>query len=488
MNYTPVIGLEVHAELSTVTKMFCGCVVVDAARTKPNSVVCPVCLGLPGVLPLVNRKAVELGLRAALALDCQPLPYSIFARKNYFYPDLPKGYQISQYETPLAENGRLTIKTSAGEEVIRIRRVHLEEDTGKLTHVKKEGESYTLVDLNRAGVPLLEIVTEPDMHNVEEARTYAETLQQLLRYIDVSSCDMEKGAIRFEANVSVMPEGASELGTRTEIKNLNSFRSLEKAIDYEIHRQINLLESGGKVVQETVGWNENEEITFSQRSKEEAHDYRYFPEPDLPPIVVSNTWLDEIKGSMPELPVHKKVRFSNEYHLSDYDISVLTSNTQVANFFEKLIEEGITPKDGANWINGQLFSEMNERSLDWNHIPVTAAHLADLIRRVTNGELNLQTAKTTFSDMVETGKSSETIIQEKGLKQISDTSMISRIIQTVLKENPEELRSYLAGKDTLVQWFFGQVMGKTRGQASPLIVKQELDRQLQALKGGESSD
>lgn len=487
-NWIPVIGLEVHAELSTVTKMFCGCRVVDATIAEPNSSVCPVCLGLPGVLPVVNKKAVELGLKAAIALECSPLPFSIFARKNYFYPDLPKGYQISQYETPLAENGRLVIRTSNGLKTIRIRRVHLEEDTGKLTHVVKNGDSYSLVDLNRAGVPLLEIVTEPDIASVEEARSYSTALQQLLRYISVSSCDMEKGAIRFEANVSIMPEGISELGTRTEIKNLNSFRSMERAIGFEIQRQIQVIEAGGKVIQETVGWNESTGETFSQRSKEEAHDYRYFPEPDLPPLVVEPTWLDQIKASIPELPAQKSARFLHDYQLSEYDTSILISDISIADYFEEVVHQGISPKNAANWISGQLFAEMNSRGLNWDAIPIKAAELAGLISGVERGELNLQTAKTVLTEMITTGKTANAIIKDKGYKQIHDTSAISGIIEMVLKENPKELNSYLAGKETLAQWFFGQVMARTKGQAAPTVVKAELERQLSRLMDGKSSD
>jgi aspartyl-tRNA(Asn)/glutamyl-tRNA(Gln) amidotransferase subunit B len=488
MKYIPVIGLEVHAELSTATKMFCGCRVVDVTQSLPNSSVCPVCMGLPGALPVVNKKAVELGLRAALALECTPLPYSIFARKNYFYPDLPKGYQISQYETPLAENGRLRIKTSKGEKVIRIRRTHLEEDTGKLTHVSSESEAYTLVDLNRAGIPLLEIVTEPDMHSVEEVKAYAATLQQILRYIQASSCDMENGAIRFEANVSVMPEGSETLGTRTEIKNLNSFRSLERAMEYEISRQIQVLEEGHQVIQETVGWNETEGVTFSQRNKEEAHDYRYFPEPDLPPLVVNKDWTEEIRKDLPELPDQKSIRFSKEYNLTEYEIAILISDIRIADYFESLIHSGISPKTASNWITGQLFNEMNASTLDWDHIPVSFENLADLIQRVERGEINLQTAKSVLGEMIRKGLNAARIIEEKGLAQIHDVKIIREAIQTVITENPKEVESYLAGKETLLQWFFGQVMRKTGGQASPGGVKKELDAQLINLKNNQSSD
>ncbi|TLN28073.1 Asp-tRNA(Asn)/Glu-tRNA(Gln) amidotransferase subunit GatB, partial [bacterium] len=313
MNYEPVIGLEVHAEMLTRSKMFCGCPVVDSTRAEANVAVCPVCAGMPGVLPVVNRQAVEYALRVALALECSVANSSLFERKNYFYPDLPKGYQISQYEYPLAERGRLVIDTSAGERLIRVRRVHLEEDAGKLTHIEKDGEHYSLVDLNRAGVALLEIVSEPDMHSMEEARAYAEGLRAILRALGVNSGDMEKGVIRFEANISIRPAGSTGLGTRTEVKNLNSFRALERSITYEIERQSALLDAGGRVDQETLGWDEPNNRTNSQRSKEEAHDYRYFPEPDLPPLVVEPEWVEQVRAALPELPRARAQRFVREY-------------------------------------------------------------------------------------------------------------------------------------------------------------------------------
>jgi len=347
MQYIPVIGLEVHAELKTRTKMFCACSVVDSSLSQPNSAVCPVCMGLPGALPVTNKQAVELGLRAALALDCSPLHTSIFARKNYFYPNLPKGYQISQYETPLAVNGRLEMDTPQGKKVVRIRRVHLEEDTGKLTHISADGGSYSLVDLNRAGVPLLEIVTEPDMHSLEEVRAYAITLREILRHLDVNSGDMEKGALRFEANISVMPVNSRDLGVRTEIKNLNSFRAMEGALLYEIQRQISVIENGGQVQQETVGWNEKEGITFPQRGKEEAHDYRYFPEPDLPPLVVDSQWLESIRREMPEMPRQKRKRYSDDFHLPEKYTSILMQDLGMAFYFEAVVLHGETPLEAA---------------------------------------------------------------------------------------------------------------------------------------------
>ncbi|MCS6908867.1 MAG: Asp-tRNA(Asn)/Glu-tRNA(Gln) amidotransferase subunit GatB, partial [Anaerolineales bacterium] len=359
-DYEAVIGVEVHAELATRSKMFCSCAVVDSTIAEPNIAVCPVCAGMPGVLPVVNRAAVELGVRLALALECEILPQSFFARKNYFYPDLPKGYQISQYEQPLARNGRLVILTSKGEKTVRIRRVHLEEDTGKLTHILKDGVSYSLIDLNRAGVPLLEIVTEPDLNSAEEVRAYAMTLRNILRYCGINSGDMQKGVIRIEPNVSVRKRGSEQLGTRTEIKNLNSFRALERSVAYEIERQVRLLREGREVVQETRGWDESQGKTVSQRSKEEAHDYRYFPEPDLPPLTLDPAWLEEIRRSLPELPMARRRRFQTQYGLNAYDAEVLTNERVVADYFEAAVAQAphLSPKTIANWICGELFGLM----------------------------------------------------------------------------------------------------------------------------------
>ena len=339
MQFEPVIGLEVHAELQTQSKMFCSCEVLDNTLAAPNTAACPVCSGMPGTLPVVNEKAVEFAIRVALALQCEVQRTSIFARKNYFYPDLPKGYQISQYESPLAINGKLTVRTADGEQIVRVRRVHLEEDTGKLTHVERDGKSYSLVDLNRAGVPLLEVVSEPDMHSAEAARLYCEALRDVLRYLRVNSGDMEKGVMRFEANVSVRPVArpAAEpapLGTRTEVKNLNSFRAMERAILYEIERQSKILAAGGRVEQETLGWSEARGQTYSQRSKEEAHDYRYFPEPDLPPLVVEPDWVQRVSAELPELPYAKYQRFMSQYGLSNYNAWRLTEEQAVADYFE----------------------------------------------------------------------------------------------------------------------------------------------------------
>ncbi len=476
--YEPVIGLEVHAELQTRSKMFCACPVVDATTAEPNTAVCPVCAGMPGTLPVVNQQAVEYALQVALALECDINHTSIFARKNYFYPDLPKGYQISQYELPLARNGRLVIETSQGERAIRVRRVHLEEDTGKLTHVQTpEGKTYSLVDLNRAGVPLLEIVSEPDMHSVEEAVAYATALRQVLRYLGVNSGNMEKGVIRFEANVSVRPKGSSTLGTRTEIKNLNSFRALERAVAQEIERQIALLERGEAVVQQTLGWDETNQRLFAQRSKEEAHDYRYFPEPDLPPLVVDPAWVDQVRQQLPELPRAKRLRFQEQYGLPSYDARLLTQEQAVADFFEQTVaatEGQVAPKMVANWITGEMFALWNEGGHTAADSPITPQALAELLRLIGRGEINQNTAKQVLGEMAQTGKSAQAIIEEKGLRQVSDEAQIAQWVQEVLNEFPKEVETYRNGKEGVANFLFGQVMRKARGKANPQVVRQIL--------------
>ena len=482
MKYTADIGLEVHAELLTCSKMFCACGVVDTTKAEPNSAVCPVCEGLPGSLPVLNEKAVELGLRVALALGCEVAPQSIFARKNYFYPDLPKGYQISQYEQPLAEHGVLAVDTSNGEKTIRIRRVHLEEDTGKLTHIedKDKKESYTLIDLNRAGVPLLEIVTEPDMHTAEEAGAYARELRSILREVGASSGDMEKGTLRLEANISIRPEGKPELGTKVEIKNLNSFKAMEKAIDFEIKRQIAKLEGGELVAQETVGWEDLKGVTFTQRSKEEAHDYRYFPEPDLPPLVIEKTRVEEIRQVLPELPRARALRFVSQYRLNRADADMLAEEKPVADYFEKIVkaDPSIPPRLAANWITGELFAWMKTSGDAIDKVKVKPTELAKLLNLLQKGVINQPSAKMAFSAMLKSGKNAEPIIKSMGLEQVSDTATIAKLIQKTLSENPNELAAYKAGKETLEQWFFGQVMRAAGGKANPGVVREELKKQL----------
>jgi aspartyl-tRNA(Asn)/glutamyl-tRNA(Gln) amidotransferase subunit B len=477
MPYEPVIGLEVHAELATKSKMFCACAVVDNTVAAPNSAVCPVCSGMPGTLPVVNQRAVELGLRVALALECTINPVSVFARKNYFYPDLPKGYQISQYEQPLAEHGRLVIQTSKGERTIRIRRVHLEEDTGKLTHM----DGGSLLDLNRAGVPLLEIVSEPDIQSAEEAVAYGEALRHILRYLEVNSGDMEKGVIRFEANVSVKPIGVEELGTRTEVKNLNSFRALERSIIFEIERQGKVLASGGTVDQETLGWNETKEVTYSQRSKEDAHDYRYFPEPDLPPLKVDEAWLTRVRAELPELPRTKYQRFVSQYGLSEYDAARLVEEKFIAGYFEATVHglpSTVPPKAAANWILGELFGLMKTRGESLDQLKVTPEALAGLVEMVAGGEINQATGRAVLSEMFESGRGAAEIVAARGLKQVSDAGFIADLVRQTLEESPGEVTSYRSGKETVLNFLFGRVMKKAAGKANPQVVRTELERQL----------
>ncbi len=484
MKYQPVIGLEVHAELQTQTKMFCSCPVVDVTIAAPNTAVCPVCSGMPGALPVVNKKAVEYALKVAIALDCKIANTSIFARKNYFYPDLPKGYQISQYEYPLAAFGRLVIDTSEGEKEIRITRVHMEEDTGKLTHITpNDGSPYSLVDLNRSGISLLEIVSEPDMHSAEDAAAYATTLRDLIRSLGVNSGDMEKGVIRFEANVSLRPVGSLELGTRVEIKNLNTFRGMEKAIHYEIDRQAKLLDQGKLISQETLGWDETRGETYVQRSKEEAHDYRYFSEPDLPPLVVEDQWVEAIRNSLPEFPRARYIRFQQDYQLSQQDGHVLSSDERIAAYFEQAVQSDktIEARVIASWITGELFAWMNNCGETIDRIKISPANLVELLRYVDQKEINQNTAKTVLVMMLQSGQTAQSVIKQQGYQQISDSDQITSLVNQVLQQNPEVLKDYIAGKETLFNWFFGQVMGAAKGQANPKILRQELKKQLSNL-------
>lgn len=485
MNYQPVIGLEVHAELATSSKMFCSCRVVDTTVSAPNTSVCPVCAGMPGTLPVLNRLAVEYGIKVALALGCEVNRTSIFARKNYFYPDLPKGYQISQYEDPLAVNGQMIVDGADGERVIRIKRVHLEEDTGKLTHVTDSGSDYSLVDLNRAGVPLLEIVSEPDMHSLEDVRGYATGLRAILRELGVNSGDMEKGVIRFEANVSIRPEGSAEFGTRVEIKNLNSFRAMERAVAYELERQAALLDRGETVAQETLGWDETAQATYSQRSKEEAHDYRYFPEPDLPPLVVEKHWVDAIRASLPELPRAKAQRLQREYGLNAAEAQILTAEREIAEYFEACAAslKRNSPRTAAVWISGELFAWMNQSGSRINEIRVSPQMFAGLLDLLHEGSINQNTAKSVLVKMLESGKPASVIIDQEGLSQLSDSEFISELVTKVIASHAEELESYLAGKETLSHWFFGQAMKAAGGKANPAVLKTELETQLQQKKG-----
>ncbi len=482
MEFEPVIGLEVHAELQTRSKMFCACPVVDLTRAEPNTAVCPVCAGMPGTLPVINRKAVEYAMRVALALECEIAHTSIFARKNYFYPDLPKGYQISQYEHPLARHGKLHVHTAQGAQTVRIRRVHLEEDTGKLTHIDANGDSYSLVDLNRAGVPLLEIVSEPDLHSVEAVRAYATSLRAILRYLGVNSGDMEKGVIRFEANVSIRPVGSQELGTRTEIKNLNSFRAMERAVMFEIERQSTRLRAGKTIDQETLGWDDLASSTYSQRSKEEAHDYRYFPEPDLPPLVVTEAWIESVRASLPELPDAKYHRFREQYGLPHADAGLLTAEQAVSVYFERAAQAAaeVSPRTVANWVTGELFALMNQTGQEIESVKVSPGALAGLLKLMTGSEINQTTAKTVLAEMFSSGREAEQIVAEKGLKQVSDADFIAGIVSETLAENPGEVDSYRSGKTTVANWLFGQVMRKAGGKANPQVVREVLLKKLES--------
>jgi aspartyl-tRNA(Asn)/glutamyl-tRNA(Gln) amidotransferase subunit B len=434
---------------------------------------------MPGTLPVINRRAVEFALRVALALDCEIAEKSIFARKNYFYPDLPKGYQISQYEYPLAQNGCLTIFTEEGKKPIRIRRVHLEEDTGKLFHQP----DHSLVDYNRSGVPLLEIVTEPDMNSVEDVKTFATQLRSLLRYLEVNSGDMEKGVIRFEANVSVRPKGSASLSTRTEIKNLNSFRSMVRAVSYEVERQSLLLEQGRAVKQETLGWDEMANKTVAQRSKEEAHDYRYFPEPDLPQLTVAVEWVDEIRSSLPELPHHKRERYLSEFGLTDYAASIITDDKLVAEFFEACVLEqpDLLPTKLSNWISTDLFSLLNETTTSIEDSHLTPQSFALLVSLVEKGEISAASGKTLLTELFTRGGDPELLIEERGLRIIQESDQLNALIDLVIEQNPDQVNEYLSGKTTILQWLLGQIMKATEGRADPKVSQRLLTRKLDSL-------
>ncbi len=469
MEFEPVIGLEIHVQMDTKTKMFCSCPVEFGAE--PNSNVCPVCLGLPGSLPVINKRAVEFAIRAGLALNCQINTKSIFARKNYFYPDLPKGYQISQYEEPIAVNGWLEV----GGKRIRIRRLHIEEDAGKNIH---EG-SKTLVDLNRAGTPLMEIVTEPDIDSPQLAREFLEKLRNIMRYTGVSRADMEKGQLRCDINLSIRPKGSKEFGTRVEIKNVNSFRFVQKAIEAEMERQIKLVLSGQKVVQETRTFDPSTALTHPMRSKEEAEDYRYFPDPDLLPLVVPVEWIEEIKRTMPELPEERFQRFVKDYSLDEYSARVLTDNKELGDFFEEALKHySQEPKLVANWLLNDLLGNLSEVGKDIEDSPVSPKGLAELVRLIKEGTLSSKLAKEVLKEMVATGKDPNEVVEEKGLKQVSDEGQIRAFIEEVLKENPKEVERYRSGEEKVFGFLVGQVMKKAKGKANPQVVNKLLREML----------
>ncbi|HCO39789.1 MAG TPA: Asp-tRNA(Asn)/Glu-tRNA(Gln) amidotransferase GatCAB subunit B [Aquificaceae bacterium] len=469
MEFEPVIGLEIHVQMDTKTKMFCSCPVEFGAE--PNSNVCPVCLGLPGSLPVINKRAVEFAIRAGLALNCQINTKSVFARKNYFYPDLPKGYQISQYEEPIAVNGWLEVNGKR----IRIRRLHIEEDAGKNIH---EG-SKTLVDLNRAGTPLMEIVTEPDIDSPQLAREFLEKLRNIMRYTGVSRADMEKGQLRCDINLSIRPKGSKEFGTRVEIKNVNSFRFVQKAIEAEMERQIKLVLSGQKVVQETRTFDPSTGLTHPMRSKEEAEDYRYFPDPDLLPLVVPVEWIEEIKRTMPELPEERFQRFVKDYSLDEYSARVLTDNKELGDFFEDALKHyNKEPKLVANWLLNDLLGNLSEVGKDIEDSPVSPKGLAELVRLIKEGTLSSKLAKEVLKEMVATGKDPNEVVEEKGLKQVSDEGQIRAFIEEVLKENPKEVERYRSGEEKVFGFLVGQVMKKAKGKANPQVVNKLLREML----------
>ncbi|HZQ54310.1 MAG TPA: Asp-tRNA(Asn)/Glu-tRNA(Gln) amidotransferase subunit GatB [Bryobacteraceae bacterium] len=475
--YEPVIGLEVHVQLNTKTKIFCSCPVAFGAP--PNTNVCPVCLGLPGALPVLSRQAVESAISAALALHCRINPFSRFARKNYFYPDLPKGYQISQYDQPLAEHGYLDIPAEGGKKRIGVTRVHMEDDAGKSIHDGfKDSDRYTYVDLNRSGTPLIEIVSEPDMRSPDEAYAYLTALKQIMQYVAVSDCDMEKGQLRCDANVSVRLRGAPKFGTKAEVKNLNSFRFLKMALEYEIERQVQLIESGGKVVQETRLYNPDTGVTVGMRSKEHAHDYRYFPEPDLVPLRVSEHWLNEVKAKLPELPVDRRERFVNQYGIRDYDAEVLTATREIGDYFEAAAKVSGDGKATANWAAGELMGLLKAAGKDITQSPVSPQHLGELVALINKGELSGKLAKEILPKMFESGDSPSAIMEREGLRQITDYSALEQIVDGVLTANPKQVEQYKSGKTAVMGFLVGQVMKATRGQANPAAVNETLKRKL----------
>ncbi len=489
MEYETVIGLEVHVQLQTQSKMFCSCR-ADYQSAPVNSRVCPVCLGLPGALPVINRKAVEYTIMTGLALNCEIPRTTKFDRKNYPYPDLMKGYQISQYDLPIAISGKLQIETRGSSKAIGVTRVHLEEDVAKMAHFPADDGGYSLVDVNRSGVPLMEIVSEPDIRSAEEARSYLTTLHSLLQYLGVTTGNMQDGSFRCDANISIRPAGSEEFGNRTEIKNVNSFRSVYMALNYEVQRQQRVLEDGGRVVQETRGWLEDRGVTVSQRSKEDAHDYRYFPEPDLPPLDIEPSWVQELQAALPELAPQRCSRFQEEYGLSKYDAGLLTTSKAMADFFETAV--GLPnlrgqaleshAKQVGNWMLGDLSGHLNSENRDISECPVSAESLVELIGLVNEGTISVTMAKTVLEEAYSSGASPRTVVTERGYTQISDTSSVEPAVREALDANPRAVEDYLGGKESAAKFLVGQVMKITRGQAKPDLVNQLVADALERVK------
>ncbi len=474
MTYETVIGLEVHAQLLTKTKIFCGC--STRFGEAPNSNTCPICLGMPGVLPVLNKKVVEYAMRMALATHCTVNATSTWARKNYFYPDLPKGYQITQFDHPLAEAGYVDIEKDGAKKRIGITRIHMEEDAGKSIHDELSGSSY--VDLNRAAVPLIEIVSEPDMRSPDEAARYLRRLHEILVYLEICDGNMEEGSFRCDANISLRPEGQKAFGIRSELKNMNSFHNVQRALEYEIQRQRAILERGDQVVQETRLWNTSQEVTHSMRGKEEAHDYRYFPEPDLVPIVISAAWKEEIRNTLPELPMEKRERFLSEYGIPPYDAGVLTASRALADYYEEVVRLCGRPKIASNWVMGDFLAYLNEAKLDIGEAPIPPAALADLIGIIEDGTISGKIAKEVFEGMWQSGKQPKEIVEEKGLVQITDTDELERIVEEVLAAHQKQLEQYREGKDQMFGFFVGQTMKVSGGKANPKIVNELLKKKL----------
>ncbi|MDW7650136.1 MAG: Asp-tRNA(Asn)/Glu-tRNA(Gln) amidotransferase subunit GatB [Bacillota bacterium] len=472
--YETVIGLEVHVELATETKIFCSC--PTEFGKDPNTHVCPVCLGFPGSLPVLNKCAVEFAIKAALALNCEVPSFAKFDRKNYFYPDLPKAYQISQFDLPMAVNGYLEIEVEGKPKRIGITRVHLEEDAGKLIH--SDSGDYSLTDYNRTGVPLIEIVSEPDIRSPQEAKAYLEKLKSIIQYTGVSDVKMEEGSLRCDANVSIMPRGSKEFGTRSEIKNMNSFRAVLRGLEYEVERQTEVVESGGRVVQETRRWDENKGVTYSMRSKEEAHDYRYFPDPDLVPVIVEKEWVDEVAKTLPEMPDVRRQRYMDELGLPEYDATVITASKAMADFFEATVNLYHDPKTVSNWVMGEIAKHLNAEGLELQDTRLTPQHLVEMLKMQDAGTISGKIAKTVFEEMFVSGKMPAEIVKEKGLVQISDEDAIAAIAEQVIAENPQSVEDYKNGKEKAIGFMVGQVMKISKGKANPGLANKLLKEKL----------